>query len=457
MFQRIKHVHFVGIGGIGMSGIAEVLLTLGYRVTGSDVKMTRVTESLVAGGALVSDRHAGENIEGAHVVVRSSAVAENNPELLEAKRRRIPVISRAEMLAELARLKYTIGVAGTHGKTTTTSMIATVLDYAGMDPTFVIGGRVRTVGRHARLGKGDFIVLEADESDRSFLMLSPTIAVVTNIEADHLDNYRDIDDICGAFLEFVNKVPFYGAVVMPFQTGCPDGIRGRVKRRVVTFGVEDEADVRVSARVLEPLGSRFRLSFGAGQTQEVHLQVPGMHNVLNGAAAFASSLEMGLEPQTIADGLGRFEGVERRFEIKAREPFAVIDDYAHHPTEVRATLEAARGAGFNRIIAVFQPHRYTRTSHLFDDFARAFDAADEVLITDIYPAGEAPLEGVTASALVARIGELGAVSARYERDPERIQAYVRGHASRGDAVLVMGAGSITRLADLLARSEVLKS
>lgn len=440
-----------------MSGIAEVLLTLGYHVTGSDVKMTRVTDSLVAGGAQVFDRHSAGNVEGAHVVVRSSAVAGDNPELVEATRRRIPVISRAEMLAELARLKYTIGVAGTHGKTTTTSMIAAVLDYAGMDPTFVIGGRVRTVGRHARLGKGDFIVLEADESDRSFLMLSPTIAVVTNIEADHLDNYRDIDDICGAFVEFVNKVPFYGAVVMPFQTRCPDGIRAGVKRRVVTFGVESEADVRISDCVLEPLGARYRLCFGTDQAQEVRLQVPGMHNVLNGAAAFAASLEMGLEPRTIAGGLGRFEGVERRFEIKAREPFAVIDDYAHHPTEVRATLDAARGAGFRRIIAVFQPHRYTRTAHLFEEFARAFDVADEVLISDIYPAGEAPIEGVTAFALVARILELGVVPARYEPEPERIQAYVREHAGPGDAVLFMGAGSITRLADLLARSEVLKS
>lgn len=440
-----------------MSGIAEVLLTLGYQVTGSDVKMTRVTESLVAGGALVFDRHSAGNVEGAHVVVRSSAVGQDNPELLEAARQRIPVISRAEMLAELARLKYTIGVAGTHGKTTTTSMIATVLDHAGMDPTFVIGGRVRTVGRHARLGKGDFIVLEADESDRSFLMLSPTIAVVTNIEADHLDNYRDIDDICGAFVEFVNKVPFYGAVVMPFQTRCPDGIRKGVKRRVVTFGVESEADVRISDCVLEPLGSRCRLCFRADQTQELRLQVPGMHNVLNASAAFAASLELGLAPRTIAEGLGRFEGVERRFEIKAREPFAVIDDYAHHPTEVRATLDAARGAGFRRIIAVFQPHRYTRTAHLFEEFARAFDVADEVLISDIYPAGESPLEGVTAAALVERIRELGAVPARHEPDPERIQAYVREHAGRGDAVVIMGAGSITRLADLLARSEVLKS
>jgi UDP-N-acetylmuramate--alanine ligase len=456
MFQRIKHVHFVGIGGIGMSGIAEVLLTLGYNVSGSDLKASRVTESLVAGGAEVFPFHDAANVRGAHVVVGSSAVAGDNPEFVEARRLRIPVISRAEMLAELARLKYTTGVAGTHGKTTTTSMIATILDQAGMDPTFVIGGRVKTVGRHARLGKGEFIVLEADESDRSFLMLSPTVAVVTNLDADHLDNYRDLDDICDAFLAFVNKVPFYGVVVMPLGTGCSESIRGRIKRRVVTFGVEPDADVVVADCALEQLGSRFRLGFRDGQNQEVRLRVPGMHNVLNAAAAFAASLEMGLEPDEIAEGLARFEGVERRFEIKAREPFTVIDDYAHHPTEVRATLSAARTAGFSRIIAVFQPHRYTRTAHLFEEFARAFDDADEVVITDIYPAGESPIPGVTADALVRRVRELGQVPVRCEPDPERIQAYVRRTAQPGDAVLFMGAGSITHLADLVARTEVLR-
>jgi UDP-N-acetylmuramate--alanine ligase len=456
MFQRIKHVHFVGIGGIGMSGIAEVLLTLGYRVSGSDLRATGVTDALVAGGAEVTLSHDAASVRGAHVVVRSSAVAQDNPELVEAERLRIPVISRAEMLAELARLKYTTAVAGTHGKTTTTSMIATVLDFAGMDPTFVIGGRVKTVGRHARLGKGEYIVLEADESDRSFLMLSPTIAVVTNIEADHLDNYRDLDDICEAFLGFVNKVPFYGVIVLPFETGCSARIRGRIKRRVVTFGTEAGADVVVADCRIEGLESHFRLRFGEGRSQEVTLRVPGFHNVLNAAAAFAATLEMGLEPGVIADGLARFDGVERRFEIKAREPFTVIDDYAHHPTEVRATLRAARDAGFGKVIAVFQPHRYSRTAHLFEDFARAFDDADEVLITDIYPAGEAAIPGVTGEALAVRILELGCVAARYEPEPERIQAYVRAQAGRGDAVLFMGAGSITRLADLLARPEVLK-
>lgn len=438
-----------------MSGIAEVLLTLGYKVSGSDLRSTRVTRSLVAGGAIVFDSHGPDNVRGAHVVVRSSAVDAGNAELLAAERQRIPVISRAEMLAELARLKYTTGVAGTHGKTTTTSMIATVLDYAGMDPTFVIGGRVNTVGRHARLGKGEFIVLEADESDRSFLMLSPTVAVVTNIEADHLDNYQDLEDICESFLAFVNKVPFYGVVVMPVETGCSAQIRGRVKRRVVTFGTEPAADVVISDCVTEGLGSRFTISFGEGQTQQLQLRVPGLHNVLNAAAAFAASMEMGIDPETAARGLAVFEGVERRFEIKTREPFTVIDDYAHHPTEVRATLAAARAAGFDKVIAVFQPHRYTRTMHLFEDFAGAFADADDVVITDIYAAGEEPLVGVTAQALVDRICELGDVEARYEPDLDKIAAYVRSNAGAGDAVVVMGAGSITNMADRLSQPEVL--
>jgi UDP-N-acetylmuramate--alanine ligase len=309
------------------------------------------------------------------------------------------------------------------------------------------------VGHHARLGKGEFIVLEADESDRSFLMLSPTVAVVTNIEADHLDNYRDLDDICDAFLEYVNKVPFYGAVVMPLRTGCPDRLRSGIKRRLVTFGTEPEADVAITDCVLERLGSRFRVVFG-GESREIRLEVPGMHNVLNAAAAFAAVLEMGLEPDAAAAGLARFGGVERRFEIKAREPFTVIDDYAHHPTEVRATLRAARGAGFDRVIAVFQPHRYSRTRHLFEDFARAFEDADEAVIADIYPAGEAPVAGVSAAALVSRIQELGRVPARYEPDPGAIEAYVRGRAGPNDAVVVMGAGSITSLADQLARAGV---
>ncbi len=456
MFQRIKHVHFVGIGGSGMSGIAEVLLTLGYKVTGSDVKASAVTDALVEAGAGVFPSHREGNVTGAHVVVRSSAVGEDNPELVEAEAQKIPVISRAEMLAELARLKYTIAVAGTHGKTTTTSMIATILDGAGLDPTFVVGGRLNTIGRNARLGRGEFIVLEADESDRSFLMLSPTIAVVTNVEADHLDNYRDLEDIQDAFVSFVNKVPFYGVVVLPADCVAVAAVRDRIKRRVLTFGASESADVTVSDCVFEKLHSRFILSYNGSSRQECALRVPGMHNVLNAAAAFAAALEMGVAPDTIADGLEAFGGVERRFEIKSAGPVTVIDDYAHHPTEVRAVLDAARVAGFERILVGFQPHRYSRTYHLFEDFARSFDGADAVLITEIYPAGETPIEGVTSAALVERMNASGRGEVIYAPDLETIESYMRENARPGDAILILGAGNITSLADRLGALEPLK-
>ncbi len=449
MFKRIKHVHFVGIGGSGMSGIAEVLLTLGYRVTGSDVKPTRVTAALVRAGAEVFASHRADHVTGAHVVVRSSAIGPGNAELLEAEARHIPVISRAEMLAELARLKYTVAVAGTHGKTTTTSMIATILDRAGIDPTFVIGGKLNAMGRNARMGTGEFIVVEADESDGSFLMLSPAIAVITNVEADHLDHYGGLPEIQDAFVRFANKAPFYGAVVAPSGEGAIRRILGRVKRPVVTFGIDDDAGIRVSDCVLDGLRARFRLHYNGRGSIDCELRVPGEHNVLNAAAAFGATFEMGIEPEVIAAGLAAFSGVERRFEVKRDDPYTVIDDYAHHPTEVRATLAAARRAGFGRILAAFQPHRYTRTAHLFDDFARAFDDADTLLVTDIYPAGEDPIEGVTASALVERMRSLGK-DAVHVPDVADIEGRMRAEARPGDAVVVMGAGNITAVADSLA-------
>jgi UDP-N-acetylmuramate--alanine ligase len=452
MFERIKQVHFVGIGGSGMSGIAEVLLTLGYRVTGSDLRLTNVTDSLAASGAVVYSSHTADNVAGAHVVVRSSAVSTDNAELVEAEARKIPIISRAEMLAELARLKYTIAVAGTHGKTTTTSMIATIMDRAGMDPTFVVGGRLNTIGRNARLGKGEFIVVEADESDRSFLMLSPTIAVVTNIEADHLDHYRDLEDIQDAFVHFVNKVPFYGAVVIGTDQPAVQAVLPRIKRRVISFGVRDETDVTVLECSLARFGSRFTIRYNGGSTQECLLKVPGVHNVLNATAAFTAALEMGIDAQSVADSLQAFDGVERRFEIKSQTGVVVIDDYAHHPTEVRATLGAVRAAGFNKVLAAFQPHRYTRTHRLFEDFARAFEDADAVLITDIYPAGESPIEGVTSEALVARIKALYDAQVFYAPDFASIETFMHDRAQVGDAIVIMGAGSITRVSDNLART-----
>jgi UDP-N-acetylmuramate--alanine ligase len=451
MFKRIKHVHFVGIGGIGMSGIAEVLLNLGYKVSGSDLRSTAITNRLEQLGAAVYARHAAENIKGAHVVVTSSAVHSSNPEIEEAHRRKIPVIARAEMLAELARLKYAIAVAGTHGKTTTTSMIATVLDRAGYDPTVVVGGLLNTIGSNARLGKGDFIVLEADESDRSFLMLSPAIAVVTNIEADHLDHYRDLEDIQTAFLSFVNKVPFYGAAILCIDEPAVQTLIPQIKRRIVTYGTAATADVCISGVQLEGLGSTFTLRSNGGSIQKLKLNVPGVHNVLNATAAFAAARDMDIDENIIANGLEAFRGVERRFQIKSHDGVTVIDDYAHHPTEIRATLSAAKSGNFGRIFAVFQPHRYTRTFHLFDDFARAFNLADAVLLLDIYPAGEEPIEGITAPALIEKLKSFGHKNAIYAPNFEMIESYVIANARPGDAVVVMGAGSVTKLSDSLSQ------
>jgi UDP-N-acetylmuramate--alanine ligase len=451
MLKHIKHVHFVGIGGIGMSGIAEVLLNLGYKVSGSDIRSTEITARLERYGATIHPRHIVENVAGAHVVVTSSAVRPDNPEIQEAERRKIPVIPRAEMLAELARLKYSITVAGTHGKTTTTSMIATILDRAGLDPTIVVGGLLNTIGSNARLGKGDFIVLEADESDRSFLLLSPTIAVVTNIEADHLDQYRDLEDIQAAFLTFINKVPFYGAAVLCLDEPGVQSLIPRIKRRILTYGIAAPADVSIADVAMEGLGSTFRLRFNGGAQQQIKLNVPGMHNVLNATGAFAAARDMGVEPAVIASALESFQGVERRFEVKARDGVTVIDDYAHHPTEIRATLSAAKSGDFRRLFVVFQPHRYTRTMHLFDDFARAFNLADAVLLLDIYPAGESPIEGVTTQALIEKIKSFGHKSVLHAPTFEMIESYIIANAKEGDAVIVMGAGSVTRLSDILSK------
>jgi len=451
MFKRFKHIHFVGIGGIGMSGIAEVLLNLGYKVTGSDIRATEITNRLEQLGATVYPRHASENVKGAHVVVISSAVPADNPEIEEAQRRKIPVIARAEMLAELARLKYAVTVAGTHGKTTTTSMIATVLDRAGYDPTVVVGGLLNTIGSNARLGKGDFIVLEADESDRSFLLLSPAIAIVTNIEADHLDHYRDLADIETAFLSFINKVPFYGAAILCIDDPVVQSLIPKIKRRIITYGSAATADVCVTDIHLEGLGSTFTLRFNGGSTQKLKLNVPGVHNVLNATGAFAAARVMDAEADLIAAALEGFRGVDRRFQIKSHDGVTVIDDYAHHPTEIRATLNAAKSGNFRRIFAVFQPHRYTRTFHLFDDFARAFNLADVVLMLDIYPAGEKPIDGITTPALIEKLKGFGHKNAIYAPNFEMIESFVIANAKPGDAVLVMGAGSVTKLSDTLSQ------
>ncbi len=461
MFAKIQGVHFVGIGGSGMSGIAEVLLTLGYRVTGSDLKSSAATSRLSWLGALVFEGHRAENVHGAEVVVVSSAVSRDNPEVVEAHRLKIPVIPRAEMLAELMRLKYGIAVAGMHGKTTTTSMIATVLAAGGFDPTVVVGGRVDSMGSNARLGKSQYLVAEADESDRSFLKLSPILAVVTNIDREHLDCYRDLADIERTFVEFMDRVPFYGTVVACSDNDLLWNLLPQVQRRTVTYGTRSGSDFHIAEletslalkrsgnsvllRGSAPL-SRFRVHFGAADLGEFQLQVPGTHNVLNATAAIAVGMGLDLHPDHIRNALASFRGVDRRFQLKgAARGVAVIDDYGHHPTEIRATLAAARECGYRRIHVIFQPHRYSRTQALMDDFAQAFALAASVFVLDIYAASEAALPGITAEKLAQRIVTGEGHSATYAASFQEAAQAAAGRAQPGDAILTLGAGSISQL------------
>ncbi len=454
MLGKIRRIHFVGIGGIGMSGIAEVLLNLGFAVSGSDLKATPVTERLSKLGARVSEGHAARNLLDAEVVVVSSAVPSDNPEVEEAHRLQIPVIPRAEMLAELMRLKFCVAVAGAHGKTTVTSMIAVILTQAGLDPTAVIGGRLDVFASSARLGKGELMVVEADESDRSFLYLLPSIAVITNIDREHLDHYRDLDEITSAFLAFANKVPFYGAVVT--CSDAPWGERFKdllphIRRRVVTYGLESGADVRGSSLQLQPHGSSFEVDAGEKHLGSFNLNVPGRHNAQNALAAVAVGLELGLSPEQIREGLTCFRGADRRFQVKMEfEGITIVDDYGHHPAEISATLEAARLWGSKRVIAIFQPHRYTRTQFLMDDFAQCFKAADRVYVLDIYPASEKPIPGVTAERLVERMAELGNHHAEYAPSERAVIDGVLGDLQRGDLILTVGAGSVWKIGDALA-------
>ena len=456
MLGKIRKVHFVGIGGIGMSGIAEVLLNLGYTVSGSDLKHTPVTERLAVLGAKVWEGHAAENVGDAQVVVTSTAVATNNAEVREAQRLQIPVIPRAEMLAELMRLKFNIAVAGAHGKTTVTSMIAVMLAEAGLDPTAVIGGRLDVFGSSARLGKGELMVVEADESDRSFLYLLPSIAVVTNIDREHLDHYRDFEEIQQAFLDFVNKVPFYGAVI-----ACVDPPWGerflqllpRIRRRVVTYGLNSGADCVASAIELTPDGSAFDVAFRGESLGRFKLSVTGRHNVQNALAAVAAGLELELSADKICDGLERFRGVDRRFQVKAeRSGITVLDDYGHHPTEIRAVMEAARLRGARRILAIFQPHRYTRTKFLMDDFAACFNGCERVYVLDIYPASEPAIPGITSERLVERMHELGLECARYAPSEQAVIQEVLGEAKAGDLIITVGAGSVWKVGEALAEA-----
>ncbi len=452
MFAKIQHIHFVGIGGIGMSGIAEVLLNLGYKVSGSDLKPSPSTQRLAAAGATIFDRHRPENILGAEVVVTSSAISADNSEVLAARAVHIPVIRRAEMLAELMRLKYGIAVAGMHGKTTTTSMVAAVLAAGGLDPTVVVGGRVDALGSNARLGKSQYMVAEADESDRSFLKLSPILAVITNIDREHMDCYRDMQDVEQTFLEFMERLPFYGMVVACNDNDDLRRLLPQVHRRTVTYGTRDGSDFHISGVRCGGSDegkltlSRFLVSYRGKDLGEFRLHVPGEHNVTNATAAIAVGIGLDLPVAAIHQGLVQFDGVDRRFQLKGRaDGVTVIDDYGHHPTEIRATLAAARQCGFGKVHVIFQPHRFTRTQLLMEEFATAFGDADSVLVLDIYTASEKPIAGVSAKILANRIADLGGQPVRYVSTFAEAASAAAESASPGDMILTLGAGNVSQL------------
>jgi UDP-N-acetylmuramate--alanine ligase len=455
MFATSQHAHFIGIGGIGMSGIAEILLNQNMKVSGSDLRRTPVTDRLAQLGAVIYEGHEAGHVAGATVVVTSSAVGPDNPEVLEARARKVPVIQRAEMLAELMRLKYGIAIAGMHGKTTTTSMVASVLAAGDLDPTVVVGGRVDALGSNARLGTTQYMVAEADESDRSFLKLSPILAVVTNLDREHMDCYSDMEDVEHAFLDFMDRVPFYGAVTACLDNAQLAAILPRARRRVFTYGSSREADYRLEAlpaalpaQAAEPQSfSRFQVVTAAGPLGPFELHVPGRHNVLNATAAVAIAHQLQVPPNRIATGLKNFRGVDRRFQHRgSASGVAVVDDYGHHPTEIRATLAAARECGYKRIHVVFQPHRYTRTADLMDQFGSAFADADSVFVLPIYAASEKPIPGVTGELLASRIdGPRVRFVAGF---PAAVEAAV-AEAKQGDLILTLGAGNVSQLAPMI--------
>jgi UDP-N-acetylmuramate--alanine ligase len=485
MFAKIQRIHFVGIGGIGMSGIAEVLINLGYKISGSDLKRSAVTDQLKGLGATIFEGHGAENVAGAEVVVTSSAINLKNPEVEEAHKLHIPVIQRAEMLAELMRLKYGIAIAGMHGKTTTTSMVAAVLAAGGLDPTVVVGGRVDAMGSNARLGKSQYLVAEADESDRSFLKLSPILAVVTNIDREHMDCYRSMHDVKRTFLDFMDRLPFYGMIVACNDDPILRKLFPKIQRRMVSYGTRKGSDFRITLRRNEKNGSwgagrprpanendkppsptddsaragtpvppkvSFEVKFRGRDLGEFHLHVPGVHNVLNATAAIAVGIGLDIPTPQIREALENFRGVDRRFQVRGMAAgVTVIDDYGHHPTEIRATLAAARQCGYRKVHVIFQPHRYTRTRDLMDDFATAFGDADSLQVLDIYPASEQPIEGITGETLARRIREKAAASSEvsYAGSFEDAVTGTAANARDGDMILTLGAGSVSQLGPMV--------
>jgi UDP-N-acetylmuramate--alanine ligase len=450
-FRKASNLHFVGIGGAGMCGIAEVLINMGFKVTGSDLKTTPVTERLVHLGGTVIKGHKKDNVHGSDVVVISSAVKQSNPEVMEARKLGIPVIARAEMLAELMRMKYGVAVAGSHGKTSTTSMAAHVIAEAGFDPTVVIGGRLGSLGGGARLGQGELMVAEADESDGSFLHLSPTIAIVTNVDFEHMDHYGSMDNLRDAFVAFLNKVPFYGIGVICLDDPEIQGLIPRLDRKLVTYGVSAQADLVANKIETEQFASTYDAVLRGEKLGQVRLNVPGRHNIYNSLAVVAVSLELDIPFADIAGGLASFEGADRRFQLRGTfgDGSIVVDDYAHHPTEIRATLSAAREGWSNRIIAVFQPHRYSRIQALAEEFSTSFYEADVVLVTPLYPAGEAPIEGVDAEMIYKRIQSHGHRDVRLMSSLTEARQVVKEVSRSGDIVLTMGAGDVNRICEEL--------
>jgi UDP-N-acetylmuramate--alanine ligase len=484
MFAKIQHIHFVGIGGIGMSGIAEVLLNLGYKVSGSDLRSSAVTQRLASLGAITFEGHRAENISGAEVVVTSSAIATENPEVTEAHKLHIPVIQRAEMLAELMRLKYGIAIAGMHGKTTTTSMVAAVLAGGGLDPTVVVGGRVDAMGSNARLGKSQYLVAEADESDRSFLKLSPILSVVTNIDREHMDTYRNMRDVKKTFLDFMDRVPFYGMIVACNDDPLLRRLLPEVQRRTVTYGTKRGSDFLIklsgsnshvsqnrrdmghptdevappfprplresgNSDVRGPL-SRFSVRYRDHDLGEFTLHVPGLHNVLNATAAIAVGVGLDVGVDAIRAALDQFRGVDRRFQLRGGAAgVSVIDDYGHHPTEIKATLAAAKQCGFGKIHVIFQPHRYTRTRDLMDEFTTAFADADSLFVLDIYAASEKPIEGITAEILAQKIAEKSGKPVQHVSSFADAVSAATSAAQDGDMMLTLGAGSVSQLGPMI--------
>ena len=452
MVKRYRHVHFVGIGGAGMSGIAEVLHNMEYLVTGSDAAASETTRHLEGLGIGVFIGHRSEHVQGADVVVRSSAVALDNPEVVAARQQLIPVIPRAEMLAELMRLKYGVAVAGTHGKTTTTSMLATVLAEGGLDPTIVIGGRLGSLGANAKLGRGEFLVAEADESDGSFLKLSPTVAVVTTIDAEHLDYYKDLTHIQETFLQFINKVPFYGSAILCLDQENIQALLPHVEKRFMTYGLRTQADITAREIILQGMGSEFVVTARQELLGKFRLRVPGIHNVSNALAAVAVGLDLEIEPDVIRQALEEFAGVDRRFQVKGEaRGVLVVDDYGHHPAEIHATLNAAKDGFARRIVAVFQPHRYTRTKLLLHEFFTAFYQADLVVVTEIYGAGEPVIAGVSGRQIADGALDHGHRNVTFIPDKDAIPDFLLPRIQAGDLVVTMGAGDIWKVGEELLR------